>query len=307
MSRAIRNALTVDVEDWYHVAAFAPYIERSSWGSFKSRVKANTEGLLDLFDEHDARATFFVLGWVAEREPAVVKAIRARKHEVACHGYSHELVYRQTPEVFREETHRAKCILEDITGEPVFGYRASTYSITRQSLWALDILLDEGFVYDSSIFPVRHPQYGIPDAPRSPGRIATPLGRQIVEFPLSTMSVGKWAIPVAGGGYFRLFPYRWSRAALSRINEREQKPFIFYLHPWEIDEGQPRVKASFVARFRHYNNITRCAARLKSLLTDFRFTSAADVLASAGLLQPGSATVGDDIPALCAAQVGVVA
>jgi polysaccharide deacetylase family protein (PEP-CTERM system associated) len=287
MPGAIRNALTVDVEDWYHVAAFAPYIERSRWDGLQSRVKANTESLLDLFDQHDVRATFFVLGWVAEREPDVIKRIHARGHEIACHGYSHELVYRQTPEVFREETHRAKAILEDITGAPVLGYRASTYSITRQSLWALDILLEAGFVYDSSIFPVRHPQYGIPGASRSPGRVSTPLGKEIVEFPLSTLPLGKWAIPVAGGGYFRLFPYAWSRAALARINRHEQMPFIFYLHPWEIDEGQPRVDASVVARFRHYNNIARCAARLKSLLKDFSFTTAHDVLTSAGLLQAG--------------------
>lgn len=302
----IENALTVDVEDWYHVAAFAPYIERSRWESLQSRVKANTESLLDLFDEHGVRATFFVLGWVAERQPEVIRTILARGHEIGCHGYSHELVYRQTPEVFREETHRARCILEDITGEPVLGYRASTYSITRQSLWALDILLDEGFVYDSSIFPVRHPQYGIPGAPRAPGRVATPLGRQIVEFPLSTTPLGKWAIPVAGGGYFRLLPYAVTRAALARINQREAMPFIFYLHPWEIDLGQPRVKASAVARFRHYNNIARCARRLKSLLSDFSFTTACDVLRTAGLLQGGASQVQSGAGKAAPAMLGAV-
>lgn len=281
----MRNALTIDVEDWFQVAAFFPYIDRSSWASRESRVVANTDRLLALLAERRVRATFFALGWVAEREPALIRRIAAAGHEVACHGYSHELVYRQTPEVFREETTRAKRHLEDLLGGPVDGYRASTYSITRQSLWALDILLELGFRYDSSLFPVRHPQYGIPGAPRFPQYFPTPGGGQILEFPLSTARVASMQLPVAGGGYFRLLPYGYTRAGLRSINERERQPFIFYMHPWEIDPGQPRVaEAGFTARLRHYTNLDRCEARLKRLLADFEFTTVRDVLETAGLL-----------------------
>lgn len=281
----LANALTIDVEDWFHVAAFFPYIDRSTWASRESRVVRNTERLLALLTERQIRATFFVLGWVAEREPALVRRIAAAGHEVACHGYSHEFVYRQSPKVFREETLRAKSHLEDLLGSGVAGYRASTYSITRQSLWALDILLELGFLYDSSLFPVRHPQYGIPGAPRFPGRVPTPEGREILEFPLSTARFGHLRLPVAGGGYFRLLPYAYTRSGLRSINEREREPFIFYLHPWEIDPDQPRVAgAGFSARLRHYTNLERCEARLLRLFADFRFTTVADVLGAKGLL-----------------------
>ena len=281
----MRNALTIDVEDWFQVAAFFPYIDRSTWESRESRVVRNTERLLALLGERGIQATFFVLGWVAEREPALIRRIAAAGHEVACHGYSHELVYRQTPEVFRAETTRAKHHLEDLLGSSVDGYRASTYSITRQSLWALDILLELGFRYDSSLFPVRHPQYGIPGAPRFPEYVTTPEGGRILEFPLSTARLGALQLPVAGGGYFRLLPYAYTRAGLRSINERERQPFIFYLHPWEIDPLQPRVPdAGFSARLRHYTNLDRCEARLVRLFTDFEFTTVRDVLENTGLL-----------------------
>ena len=279
------NALTIDVEDWFQVAAFFPHVERSTWESRESRVARNTDRLLALLAEHDIRATFFVLGWVAEREPDLIRRIAAAGHEMACHGYSHEFVYRQTPEVFRAETTRAKHHLEDLLGRSVDGYRASTYSITRQSLWALDTLVELGFQYDSSLFPVRHPQYGIPDAPRFACHYRTPKGRQIVEFPLSTAQLGRLRLPVAGGGYFRLLPYAYTKAGLRSINEREHEPFIFYLHPWEIDPAQPRVEgASFTARLRHYTNLDRCEARLRQLFADFRFTTVRDVLTRKGLL-----------------------
>ena len=285
MPPKIANALTIDVEDWFQVAAFFPHVERSSWETRESRVVANTERLLSLLAERGIRATFFVLGWVAEREPELIRTIARAGHELACHGYSHELVYRQTPDVFRQETLRAKGFLEDLLGFEVEGYRASTYSITRQSLWALDILVEAGFRYDSSLFPVRHPQYGIPDAPRFPVMFPTPKGRSIAEFPLSTAKAGNLRLPVAGGGYFRLLPYAYTRAGLRSINEREGEPFIFYLHPWEIDPTQPRVEgASFTARLRHYTNLERCEARLKQLLADFSFTTVRDVLATKGLL-----------------------
>lgn len=286
----MQNALTIDVEDWFQVAAFFPHVPRSSWAGRESRVVANTGRLLDLLAERQMRATFFVLGWVAEREPALVRRIAAAGHEVACHGYSHEFVYRQSPEVFRAETVRAKSHLEDLLGIAIDGYRASTYSITRQSLWALDILLELGFRYDSSLFPVRHPQYGIPGAPRFPGFFPTPKGGSILEFPLSTARLGSLSLPVAGGGYFRLLPYAYTKAGLRSINRRENEPFIFYLHPWEIDPGQPRVAdAGFSARLRHYTNLDRCEARLKKLFADFSFTTVRDVLLTKGLLAPREA------------------
>lgn len=278
------NALTIDVEDYFHVAALAPSIHRDSWGSRESRVVRNTRKLLDIFGQFDVRATFFVLGWVAERYPRLIKDIAAAGHEVACHGYSHSLVYEQTPEVFHEETRRSKHLLEDITGSAVIGYRAASYSIIRETLWALDILAELGFAYDSSIFPVHHDRYGIPDAPRIPHRLLTPNRKDIVEWPLSTAKLFGYSLPVAGGGYFRLLPYWLTRWGLASINRNEQRPFIFYLHPWEIDPEQPRVPASLLSRFRHYTNLEKCEARLQRLLGEFRFGTARDGLAQLGLL-----------------------
>ena len=217
---AISNALTVDVEDYFHVSAFADNIDRHDWGSHPLRVEANTRRLLDLFDEYNARATFFVLGWVAERKTGLVREIADRGHEVACHGYSHQLVYNQTPEVFREETVQSKRILEEIIQTKVRGYRAASYSITSRSLWALDILAEAGFEYDSSIFPIRHDRYGMPDALDYPHQMKTPGGHSLVEFPLSTAKLLKYRLPIAGGGYFRLYPYWLSRAGLKQINRQ---------------------------------------------------------------------------------------
>jgi polysaccharide deacetylase family protein (PEP-CTERM system associated) len=279
------NAMTVDVEDWFQVAAFFDHVDRASWDARELRVERNTERLLALFAERGITATFFVLGWVAERLPSLAPRIAAAGHEIACHGWSHALVYRQTPVQFRDETFRAKKLLEDQVGAPVRGYRASTYSITRDTQWALDVLLDAGFEYDSSIFPVRHPQYGVPGAARFPGRIETPYRRQIVEFPLSTVKIGPASLPVSGGGYFRFLPYALTRSGLARINRVERQPFIFYLHPWELDPGQPRVAgAKATSRIRHYTNLDRCEARLIRLLGDFGFGTVASVLTQAGLL-----------------------
>jgi len=280
----VPNALTVDVEDYFHVSALAPSIDRGSWGSRESRVVGNTHRLLDLFGQFGVRGTFFVLGWVAERHPRLVKDIAGAGHEVACHGFSHRLVYEQSPEEFREETLRSKRLLEDTMGAAVLGYRAASYSIVRRSLWALDILAEAGFAYDSSIFPVHHDRYGIPDAERSPHRMATPGGRWIVEWPLAVASVLGFRLPVAGGGYFRLLPYALSRWGLASINRRDRRPFIFYLHPWEIDPGQPRVRVCWLSRFRHYTNLDKCEARLRRLLGDFRFGTARDSLSQLGLL-----------------------
>lgn len=280
----VPNALTVDVEDYFHVAALASGIHRDTWAARESRVVANTEKLLAMFDEFGVRGTFFVLGWVAERHPRLVRAIAARGHEIACHGFSHRLVYEQSPAEFHDETRRAKQLIEDITGAPVLGYRAASYSIVRQSLWALDMLAELGFVYDSSIFPVRHDRYGIHDAPRIPHRLTTPNGASLAEWPLSTAKVLGMNVPVAGGGYFRLFPYWLTRAGLASINRRERRPFIFYLHPWEIDPEQPRVRVEWLSRFRHYNNLEKCEQRLRRLLGDFRFGTVREGLAALGLL-----------------------
>lgn len=295
------NALTVDVEDYFHVSAFSSVIHRQDWDLYKCRVEANTRALLELFARRDVRATFFVLGWVAERYPELIREVAAQGHEIACHGLSHELVYRQTPEVFREETYRAKSVLEDVVQVPVAGYRAASYSIVKQSRWALDVLVDLGFKYDSSIFPVRHDRYGIPDAPRRPYKMSFDGGAELVEFPLSTYRIGSYQLPVSGGGYFRLFPYAFTRHALRRINRREKLPFIFYLHPWEIDPAQPRVRAGAFSRFRHYNNLDRCYSRLESLLSDFRFASVHDVLRQMGLLGAGGTAA--HAPARLAADV----
>lgn len=283
MSDAIRNAMTVDVEDYFHVAALSRVIRREDWSNMEYRADASTHRLLDLFFDCDIKATFFILGWVAKRSPGLIRAIHDAGHEVACHGMSHELVYRQTPEQFAAETRESKELLEQITGARVQGYRAASWSITRQSLWALDIIHELGFEYDSSIFPIRHDVYGIPDAPRRPDVVRTPQGRQIVEFPPSTARLLGARLPVAGGGYFRLLPYWLTCWGLGQIN-REGRAFMFYLHPWEVDPGQPRIKAGWVSQFRHYTNLHRTQDRLRSLIGQFHFTTMKNVLADTGLL-----------------------
>jgi polysaccharide deacetylase family protein (PEP-CTERM system associated) len=280
----VKNAFTVDVEDYFQVEGFAGAIDRSSWEGFRTRVGGSTATLLDMLARHKVHATFFVLGWVARKHPEIVRRIAASGHEVASHGMSHRLVYTQAPEEFRRETRDAKALLEDLAQKPVVGYRAATYSITRRSLWALDVLCEEGFQYDSSIFPMRHDRYGIPDAEPRPHVLATPGGARLVEFPISVLRYWGAKVPVAGGGYFRLFPYRFTRWALRRLN-RQQQEFVFYIHPWEVDPEQPRVEgASPLSRFRHYLNLDRCAERLGRLLGDFQFDTMRSVLAQRNLL-----------------------
>jgi polysaccharide deacetylase family protein (PEP-CTERM system associated) len=278
------NAMTVDVEDYFHVAALAPAIDPRQWNCMEYRAEASTHRLLDIFSEFQVKATFFVLGWVARRSPQLIRAIHASGHEVASHGMDHRLVYDQTPTEFAQETTAAKALLEDIVGAPILGYRASTYSITNRSLWALDVLLNAGFLYDSSIFPIRHDLYGIPDAAKTPGLVSTPTGRVIVEFPMSTARFFRATLPVSGGGYFRLLPYWLTRAGLRQLGML-RKPFIFYLHPWEIDPGQPRVRAGLKSRLRHYTNLHRTEGRLRRLLREFSFAPARDVLQSQALLK----------------------
>ena len=279
----ICNALTIDVEDYFQVAALAEAVGRNQWHSMEYRVEANVNRLIELLEEKQCKATFFTLGWVADKSPHLVRAIQQAGHEVASHGYSHQLIYNQTPEIFREETRRSKELLEDITGEAITGYRAASYSITNQSRWALDILAEEGFTWDSSIFPVHHDRYGMPGTPRWPHRLTTEKGYELAEFPLSTLKFPGYTLPSAGGGYFRLFPYWFSKWGLGSIN-RQRHPFVFYLHPWEIDPGQPRLDVKWFSRFRHYNNLDVCEKRLAKLLSQFRFTTMSEVLKAEGVL-----------------------
>jgi len=277
------NAFTVDVEDYFHVAALASAVSRDSWSRRECRVERNTERLLSLLAERGVAGTFFVLGWVAERYPQLVRRIAAGGHEVACHGYSHQLIYEQTPAVFHEETARAKGLLEDALGEPVLGYRAASFSVIRETLWALDTLIDLGFGYDSSIFPIRHDRYGIPDAAAQPGPVTAPSGRTLVEFPMVPARLFGAKVPVCGGGYFRIFPYWLTRAGLKQINGRGHT-FPFYLHPWEIDPDQPRIPVGTLSRFRHYTNLHCCEQRLHRVLADFAFAPMRVVLGARGLL-----------------------
>lgn len=275
------NALTVDVEDYFQVNAFAKDIPRDSWSGYPLRVEDNTRRILDLFDHYEVKATFFVLGWVAERLPALVREIVHRGHELASHGYGHELVYAIGPERFRQDVRLSKNILENISGQKIRGYRAPSYSITAKSLWALRILVEEGFAYDSSIFPIRHDVYGIPGGERFPHDIQTESG-PIREFPISTLEVKlpgkKFSLPIAGGGYLRLLPAPVVGRAIRKINEGEKKPAVVYFHPWEIDPGQPRIASGWKSRFRHYLNLEKMEGKVEYLLERVKFGTMGEVL-----------------------------
>ena len=272
----MHNALTVDVEDYYMVSAFAGAVRFEDWHRYESRVEKNTRRILDLFGEYGVRATFFILGWVAERHKGLVLDIHAAGHEVACHGYSHRLIYNMTRKEFAEDVRRAKNILEDITGRPVAGYRAPSYSIVKQNLWALNVLLEEGFLYDSSIFPVRHDLYGIPDACRFPHRISLD-GAEIAEIPPSTFRFLGVNLPVAGGGYLRLYPACLTNHAIRTINHGEKKPVVIYFHPWEIDPGQPRINGGLKARLRHYVNLDSTLPKVRHFLGALKFRPMAEI------------------------------
>lgn len=275
------NALTIDVEDFFQVNAFARHVRREEWGGIPRRVANNTRRILDMLDEFNVQATFFVLGWVAEREVSLVREIGERGHEIACHGYGHELIYVIGPDRFREDVRRAKSLLECIVGKTVNGYRAPSYSITADSIWALDILVEEGFTYDSSIFPVYHDTYGLPDSPRFPHRIPRKSG-SIMEFPLTTyvcrLGNKEYRLPVAGGGYLRLFPASFLRWCIDSVNRIERQPAVLYFHPWEIDPNQPRIKAGMKSRFRHYLNLHSTEGKLRTIIGSRQFTTMHRVL-----------------------------
>lgn len=263
------NALTVDVEDYFQVSAFESAVSREDWEGRPLRVLSNTERLLDLFARHEARATFFILGWIAERVPQLVQKIAEAGHEVASHGWNHTRVNEQTPRQFRQDIEKTKVILEDLSGQAVIGYRAASFSIGAGNLWALDEIAASGHRYSSSIYPVQHDLYGMPEAPRFAFRAAHD---RLLEIPITTIRILGRNVPCGGGGFFRLFPYAYSRWAINRINTHERESAIFYFHPWEIDPEQPRVDGiSRRARFRHYLNLTRMHGRLERLLTDFRW------------------------------------
>jgi polysaccharide deacetylase family protein (PEP-CTERM system associated) len=271
-----QNALTVDVEDYFQVSALAPHIDRSSWDSRPCRVERNVQRLLELFDAAGARATFFTLGWVADRYPRLVRDIVARGHELASHGYAHLRVSEQTRQEFSSDVLSAKRLLEDVSGQPVRGYRAPSFSIGHDNDWAFDELLAAGYAYSSSVYPVRHDHYGVPDAPRFPYHTRPGL----LEIPLTTTQLLGRNLPAGGGGFFRLLPYSVSRWALRRVNRIDQRPAIFYLHPWEIDPQQPRIAGTSVkTRFRHYVNLSRTESRLSRLLRDFQWGRIDEVFA----------------------------
>ena len=276
--------MSIDVEDYFHVSAFEKISPISTWAGRESRVERNTDLVLSILDEHAVKATFFILGWVAEKVPQLTRAIASQGHEIASHGFMHQRVAMQDRQSYREDIRRSKALLEDQAGAAVLGYRAPSYSITRKTDWAFDELLEAGYQYDSSIFPLKHDFYGIPDWPRFSGYAVKVNGCWVAgnqptaecnamrEIPITTLCLGRKNLPIAGGGYFRLLPYKLTHWGLQRINQQEQQPFIFYLHPWEFDPQQPRMTGCGAkSRFRHYLNLHKTESRFRALLSDFSF------------------------------------
>ena len=278
-AESLCNAFTVDVEDYFQVSAFERNVDRQRWPEFESRVEANTMRIADLLDAANIRTTFFVLGWVGDRYPKLVRELHARGHEIGSHSYWHRLIYSQKPDEFRDDVKRSRDVLQDAIGTAVTSYRAPSFSITEKSLWALEVLAEEGFRIDSSIFPVYHDRYGIANAPREIHVKETSAG-PLTEFPPSVARLGNVNLPVSGGGYFRLYPFALTRFCLSRINRRAQHPFMFYIHPWEVDPAQPRLPvASRMAKIRHYINLATTERKLIALLHQFSFGRIDEVVA----------------------------
>ncbi len=279
----ITNALTIDVEDYFQVSAFAPYIRRDDWDARECRVERNVARIMDMLAERDVTATFFTLGWIAERYPAMVRRIVDGGHELASHGYGHERASDLDHSAFSQDVERAKKLLEDLAGREVSGYRAPSFSIGTGNLWAFDALARAGYRYSSSIYPIRHDHYGMPDSPRFAYRV----GSGLLEVPITTLRLMNRNLPSSGGGYFRLLPYALSRWMLQRVNREDREPAVFYFHPWEIDTGQPRIAGiNAKTRFRHYVNIGRTEGRLRNLLRDFRW-GRMDRIFLAGARAPG--------------------
>jgi len=279
-SARVVNAMTVDVEDYFQVSAFEGVVNRDDWERLPCRVEQNTDHILELFDGHDVKATFFMLGWVAERYPGLVRRIVDAGHELASHGYSHVRVTQQKPQAFSEDVSKTRKLLEDIAGCEVQGYRAASYSIVNETLWAHDLLQEAGYRYSSSVYPIHHDLYGIPDAPRFAYRHKD---GGLLEIPVTTVSLFNHNLPCGGGGYFRLLPYRVSRWAMNHVNNKDGKSCVFYFHPWEIDPGQPgQAGISAKTRFRHYLNLGRMQARVERLLDDFSWGRMDNVFLSDG-------------------------
>jgi len=288
----ITNALTIDVEDYFQVSAFAPYIRRDEWDTRECRVERNVDRILELLAEREVKATFFTLGWVAERYPQLVRAIVAGGHELASHGYGHQRASDLDEAAFSDDVTRAKAILEDLGGKPVLGYRAPSFSIGTRNMWAFDVLARAGYRYSSSIYPIKHDHYGMPDSPRFAYRVAS-LGAGLLEVPVTTLRVMNRNLPSSGGGYFRLLPYALSKWMIGKVNRDDRESAIFYFHPWEIDPGQPRVAGiDGKTRFRHYVNISRMEARLQRLLVDFRWGRMDEIF-----LAPATSSVAVPAPA----------
>lgn len=277
MSHPITNAFTVDVEDYFHVSAFEKNVSFREWNQLESRVVANTHRILELLNHHQVCGTFFVLGWVAEKYPGLVREIQQGGHEIGSHSYEHRLIYKMTPDEFRDDLILSVKILEDILGEKVTSYRAPSFSITEKSMWAVDILIDEGIDIDSSIYPIRHDVYGIPGAEVRPHLLQRESGT-IWEFPGTVCNFLGLDLPVGGGGYFRILPSIWTTSQLRAINNREKRPFNFYIHPWEIDPMQPRISSGWKSRLRHYTNLHKTELRLRRLLNQFQFGRLAECL-----------------------------
>ena len=279
--RRCTHLLSVDVEDYFQVEAFSGCLDRSSWDRWPSRVVANTQRALDIFDEYNAKATFFFVGWVADRFPSLVREVHARGHELACHSFWHRTIYSLSPEEFRRDTRAAKQAIEQAAGVTVLGYRAPSWSITRNSLWALDILAEEGFVYDSSIYPIHHDIYGVPKGQRFPYVHASKGTQQIREYPPTTIRMFGINFPAAGGGYLRLCPLAYTRMVFQLFERVYRQQVVVYFHPWELDPEQPRIAGGLRGRLRHYTNLERMAGRIKSLLADYSFEAFRDTLARA--------------------------
>ncbi len=279
------NLLTIDVEEWFHTSALERYIDPNDWDRLPSSLEKTSRLVLDTLDQHRTKATFFILGWVAEHYPGLVREIHARGHEIGSHGYRHRRIYHLSKETFQEYVNRSKSVLEDLVGEPIQGYRATSFTVVKETRWALDVIREAGFVYDSSIFPVRHDLYGLPDFPRHP----VVLKNGLVEIPASTWRLCGQNLPIAGGGYFRVYPYWLTRRGISAIN-REGFPVTAYLHPWELDPKCPRPPGlDWRTSFRQYFNLNKTLPRLKRLLADFNFVSIKQWLESAQITTFGSA------------------